>query len=345
MARHAPTRLWMIMAARSLWAHKVKNAIVGSILFFGTLLVVVGGSLLTSVQDSMTRSITSSMSGDLQVYAADAPDPLALFGGGGMGQPDNGEIPRFADVEAALSKVDGVAAIVPMGLTQATVFGPSELDRVIDQLSEAVDAGDTPTVEALVPQVRRIAASLSYVLVNQGDAAGLSVCTEKLHLDVPPSRRPAHLQRIFETLRTLEPQGETGIVPALHQIAEKIGQRAFVVILSDLFTEPEGFAEALQHLRYRKHDISVFHLMDPQELSFEFERPHRFVDMEDGTSVVVEPTLVVDEYHQALNEFMSSVRAKCHDANADYQLVPTDTALEPLLREFLTARLPKKGGR
>jgi uncharacterized protein (DUF58 family) len=199
--------------------------------------------------------------------------------------------------------------------------------------------------ESKVEFARRIAASLSYLLVNQGDAAGLSVCTEKLHLEVPPSRRPAHLQRIFETLKNLEPQGETGLVPALHQIAEKIGQRAFVVILSDLFTETEGLSEALQHLRYRKHDISVFHLMDPQELSFEFERPHRFVDMEDGTAVIVEPTLVVDEYHQALNEFMTAVRAKCHDANADYQLVPTDTPLEPLLREFLTARLPKKGGR
>ena len=196
--------------------------------------------------------------------------------------------------------------------------------------------------ESKVGYARRIAASLSYLLVNQGDAAGLSLCTERLHLEIPPSRRPAHLPRIFDTLQELKPEGETGLVDALHTIAEKIGQRAFVVILSDLFTEPEKLADALQHLRYRKHDISVFHLMDPQELSFEFERPHRFVDMEDGTALVVEPTLVVDEYHRALNEFMAAVRDKCHDANADYQLVPTDTPLEPLLREFLTARLPKK---
>ena len=195
--------------------------------------------------------------------------------------------------------------------------------------------------ESKVEYARRIAASLSYLLVNQGDAAGLSLCTEKLHLEVPPSRRPAHLQRIFETLRNLEPEGETGLVEALHQIAEKIGQRAFVVILSDLFTDTSKLADALQHLRYRKHDISVFHLMDPQELNFDFERPHRFVDLEDGTALVVEPSLVAEEYHHALREFMKAVRDKCHDANADYQLVPTDTPLEPLLREFLTARLPK----
>ncbi|MGE9271599.1 MAG: DUF58 domain-containing protein [Verrucomicrobiales bacterium] len=195
--------------------------------------------------------------------------------------------------------------------------------------------------EAKIQFARRIAASLSYLLVNQGDAAGLSVCTEKLHLEVPPSRRAAHLQRIFETLSALEPTGETGLVEALHQIAEKISQRAFVVILSDLFTDPVTLADALQHLRYRKHDISVFHLMDRQELDFDFERPHRFVDLEDDTSLVVEPSLVAEEYQNALTQFLAQVRAKCHDANADYQLISTDTPLEPLLREFLTARLPK----
>ncbi|MBN8457102.1 MAG: DUF58 domain-containing protein [Verrucomicrobia bacterium] len=198
--------------------------------------------------------------------------------------------------------------------------------------------------ESKIRYARKIAASLSYLLVNQGDAAGLSVCTDKLHLEVPPSRRAAHLDRLFSTLNSLQPSGPTGLLEALHTIAEKISQRAFVVILSDLFTDPDDLGDALQHLRYRKHDISVFHLMDPQEISFEFERPHRFVDLEDGTALVVEPTLVAEEYRTALRDFLTAVRAKCHDASADYQLVSTDTDLEPLLREFLTARLPKSKG-
>ncbi|MCB1245586.1 MAG: DUF58 domain-containing protein, partial [Verrucomicrobiae bacterium] len=76
--------------------------------------------------------------------------------------------------------------------------------------------------ESKVSYARRIAASLSYLLVNQGDAAGLSLCTDKLHLEVPPSRRPAHLERIFSTLADLKPSGETGLLGALHTIAEKI---------------------------------------------------------------------------------------------------------------------------
>ena len=195
--------------------------------------------------------------------------------------------------------------------------------------------------EAKVQYARRIAASLSYLLVNQGDAAGLSICTDKLHLEVPPSRRAAHLDRLFSTLGALAPGGATGLISALHTVAEKISQRAFVVVLSDLFVDPEALGDALQHLRYRKHDISVFHLLDPLELGFEFDRPHRFVDLEDNTSLVVEPNLIAEEYKAALREFLTTVRAKCHDASADYQLVLTDTPLEPLLREFLTARLPK----
>ena len=195
--------------------------------------------------------------------------------------------------------------------------------------------------EAKIQYARRIAASLAYLLVNQGDAAGLSICTDKLHLEVPPSRRAAHLERFFTTLGQIEPSGETGLLTALHAISEKISQRAFVVILSDLFTDPNELGQDLQHLRYRKHDISVFHLMDPLELGFEFDRPHRFVDLEDGTALVAEPNLIIDEYKTALAEFLKAVRAKCHDASADYQLVTTDTPLEPLLRDFLTARLPK----
>lgn len=198
--------------------------------------------------------------------------------------------------------------------------------------------------EAKIQYARRIAAALAYLLVNQGDAAGLSVCTETLHLEVPPSRRAAHLERFFTTLGNLEPAGTTGLLGALHTIAEKIGQRALVVILSDLFTDPAALGEALQHLRYRRHDIAVFHLMDPLELGFEFDRPHRFVDLEDGTALVAEPALIAADYHAALREFLAAVRAACHDAAADYQLVTTDAALEPLLREFLTARLPKSKG-
>ncbi len=192
---------------------------------------------------------------------------------------------------------------------------------------------------------RKFAGTLAYLLVNQGDAAGLSCCDDTLHLELPPSRRPAHLQNFFEILGKIEPKGETGLVDALHTVAEKVGQRAFIVILSDLFTDPNALGDALQHLRYRKHDVAVFHLMDPQEIKFDFTRPYRFVDLEDTTTIVAEPNLIANEYASAIQEFLQSVEGRCHDVHADYHLVTSDRDYEEVLRDFLTNRLPKKGKR
>ncbi len=192
---------------------------------------------------------------------------------------------------------------------------------------------------------RKFAGTMAYLLVNQGDAAGLSCCDDKLHLELPPSRRPAHLQNFFEVLGELEPKGETGLVDALHTVAEKVGQRAFIFILSDLFCDPDALGDALQHLRYRKHDVAVFHLMDPQEIDFDFTRPYRFVDLEDDTSIVVEPNLIANEYTSVIQDFLVAVEARCHDVHADYHLVTSDQDYEEILRDFLTNRLPKKGRR
>jgi len=195
---------------------------------------------------------------------------------------------------------------------------------------------------AKIEFARRIAATLSYLIVNQGDSVGLSCCSEKLHLEIPPSRRPAQLQHIFDSLQHIEPKGETGLVDALHQVAEKIQQRALVVILSDFFVEPALLGEALQHLRYRKHDIALFHLMDPQEIEFRFDRPHRFVDLEDGSTIVAEPNLIENEYQEALHEFLSAVEKKAYDVNADYQLLQTSANYEEIVSQFITGRLSKK---
>jgi uncharacterized protein (DUF58 family) len=200
-------------------------------------------------------------------------------------------------------------------------------------------SGDNPTK---IEFAKRIAATLAYLIVNQGDSAGLSCCNEKIHLEIPPSRRAAQLQAIFDSLDNLEPKGETGLIGALHQIAEKVQQRALIIILSDLFSDPDELAGALQHLRFRKHDIAVFHLLDPQEVEFHFERPHRFVDLEDSTTIVAEPNLISDEYHAALAEFLAAVETKCHNVHADYHLFQTNANYEEIVSNFITSRLTKK---
>lgn len=156
----ATFRMLVQMALRNLAAHRIKSVVVGSIMFFGTFLVVSGTALLDSVQDSMTRSITNSLSGHAQVYDADAKDPLSLFPSGSMGTMDYGEIDDFQAVRRTLLQVEGVKDVVPMGITNTIIFGGTELDRVIEGLRQAVEQGDQTAVQVYAAHVRSLSAAL-----------------------------------------------------------------------------------------------------------------------------------------------------------------------------------------
>jgi ABC-type lipoprotein release transport system permease subunit len=181
----AQLRLLVRLALRNLLAHRIKSLIVGSILFFGTFLVVLGSAILDSMEESMAKAITSSLSGHLQVYSDKAEDPLALFGSFGMGQADIGEIENFAQVEGPLEAVDNVKAVVPMGVTIATVFGQTELDQVLNEMREAVRKGETERLANLQTQVKRIATTLMGEIETRAKVTGdpEKVATDKTALE------------------------------------------------------------------------------------------------------------------------------------------------------------------
>lgn len=191
---------------------------------------------------------------------------------------------------------------------------------------------------------RKLAASIAYLAVNQGDAVGISCCDESISAHIPPRRNPAHLQLIYDTLAKAEPRGTTSLVENLHELAERIQQRALVIIFSDLFTDPDALTDCFQHLRFRKHDVTVFHLFDRVELDFNFDRPLRFVDMEEDEVIVAEPSVIADRYQQSLLEYLETVRDGCHRSNVDYHQVVTDQEYEEILSAFLEQRVPKKAG-
>ena len=184
----------------------------------------------------------------------------------------------------------------------------------------------------------RIAATLSYLIINQGDAAGLLQVTKKTATEIPPRRNASHLQVILDTLGQARPTGETRLVPMLHELAEKARRRALVVILSDCFCDGDALRDALQHLRFQKHDLALFHLLDPLELDFEFDRPVRFVDMEGSQSIITEPATVRAEYQAQLKRFLGKLRDDCHEFNADYRRVTLDQPYGEVMANFLTER-------
>jgi uncharacterized protein (DUF58 family) len=189
-----------------------------------------------------------------------------------------------------------------------------------------------------IDYARRIAGALGYLALQQGDAVGLSCVAGGIVRNVPPKRNPAHLMNVFDILEQTRPHGETQLAPVLHELAETIRQRALIVILSDLFIDPELLRECFQHLRFRKHDVAVFHLLDPQELDFEFRRPMRFLDMEGGPAVFAEPNEIADRYHAALATYFVRLREVVLESAIDYHRVMLDEDYERVLMRFLVGR-------
>ncbi len=193
---------------------------------------------------------------------------------------------------------------------------------------------------------RRLAASLAHLLVNQGDATGLVCFTDKTLHELPPRRTPTHLRQMLDTLAEAGPQGETNLVSTLHDLAERIRQRTLVIVISDLFTEVPALLECFKHLRFYKHDVAVFHLLDRQEFDFDFNRPVRFVDLESGMDLITDPAVVRDAYRDALNDYLAALGHGCREFDVDYRLTYLDQSYEGVLTNFLLQRIKRtKSGR
>ena len=192
---------------------------------------------------------------------------------------------------------------------------------------------------------RRLAGSLAFLACRQGDAVGISCVAESVVRNLPPRRNPAHLRLVLDALEEVRPQGASRLPEVLHEIAETVRQRALVVILSDLFMEPEALAGALGHLRFRRHDVALFHLLDPQELRFDFRRPTRFLDMEGGSPLFADPLDISARYQQALATWLGAIRGIVLEQGIDHAQVSLDEDCEKVLARFLVGRATARGRR
>jgi uncharacterized protein (DUF58 family) len=195
------------------------------------------------------------------------------------------------------------------------------------------------------------AASIMNLLKRQRDAIGLSFFSDKLELQTDVKSSNSHhinlLQLLAKQLST-DPKGKrTEIVPTLHQIAEQIHRRSMIVLFSDMFDqhpEDELFG-ALQHLKYNKHEVIVFHTSHHGlEKDFDFEnRPYTFVDMESGEKVKLFPDEVRDSYREKTSEFYEKIRLKCTQYHIDFVEADVSKTLDQILLPFLVKRQKMRG--
>lgn len=136
-ARSATLGMIVRIAIRNLFASRVKTFVLGGIILFGTVLVVVGGSLVNSVSQGMARSIIGSVAGNIQVYSAKSKDELAIWGSLG-GDPDLVPIPDFAAMRDCLMTIDNIKTVVPMGIGSAMVQSGNTIDLTLAKLRATV---------------------------------------------------------------------------------------------------------------------------------------------------------------------------------------------------------------
>ncbi|HVG85940.1 MAG TPA: DUF58 domain-containing protein [Vicinamibacterales bacterium] len=183
-----------------------------------------------------------------------------------------------------------------------------------------------------------LAGALAYLMNRQRDAVGLLTFDDHIRDLLPSSARPGHLKSVLLTLERLTLGTRTDIAKPLGDLVQAIRKRGLVVLISDLLDEPDRIIEGLKHFRYRGTDVVVFQVLDPDELSFPFERAARFRDLESDREVVAVPAAVRDAYKARLDAMVSNFRTVLGQNGIDYTLLDTSQPLELALLPYLQTR-------
>lgn len=183
-----------------------------------------------------------------------------------------------------------------------------------------------------------LTAILSYLMTRQQDAVGLTTFDTAIRLDMPAGSSPRHFDEMMKQLEAVRPGRETSLAPTLHRLADRAKRRCLFVLISDLLDEPEAVERALHHFRHKKHELILFHTLDPTELDFPFRETASFLDLETGQHLQVDPTYVRDDYKRRIQEFLDRYRRICADCQFDYVLAETSTPYDFQLSRYLEKR-------
>ncbi|CAN5458301.1 DUF58 domain-containing protein [soil metagenome] len=187
---------------------------------------------------------------------------------------------------------------------------------------------------------RYLAAALAYLMIRQQDAVGLVTFDKEVRTHIRSASRPSQVRRILEELHGTEAGDDTALSETLHEIAEIVPSRGLVIVLSDLFDDPDALVKALHHFAFRGHELILFHVMAEEELTFPFDRFQEFIDLEPGAvgRTKVDPRTIRAAYLERVRSFVSQLERACGQLKADYVPVNTKKPYEKALSDYLTAR-------
>jgi uncharacterized protein (DUF58 family) len=192
-----------------------------------------------------------------------------------------------------------------------------------------------------------LASALHFIMARQRDATGLIAFDEKIHTLRPPKSTQGYVRELLSTLERIsgssDEAAKTSAASVLDEVAERIGRRSLVVLITDLFEnigEHEALLNALRHLRYRGHEVLVFHVLESEtERQFRFpDVPLQFVDMETGEEMTLQPSQLRADYAEAVTAITSRFRDRCRERNIDFIELDTAQPYSTALLAYLNKR-------
>ncbi|MBM3992843.1 MAG: DUF58 domain-containing protein [Planctomycetes bacterium] len=188
-----------------------------------------------------------------------------------------------------------------------------------------------------------LAASLAYLMLHQRDAVGLAVHDHRLRTLLPPRSTSKQLMHILRTLEGTAPGGETNLAPIWDRLAGQLRGRGMLLIFSDCFDQVNRLIHALRHLRHRRHEILLFHILAPEEIEFPFSRRTRFQSLEAGDQFrQMEPAMARDEYLKNFQAFCHTLKVQAANLQIDYHPMRTDEPVDRALGYYLMKRMARR---
>jgi uncharacterized protein (DUF58 family) len=191
------------------------------------------------------------------------------------------------------------------------------------------------------------AASLITILKKQLDAVGISFFDTSLTLHTACKSNTVHHKMIMteleKKLKYANQSQSTNAANVLHQIADTLHKRSLVIIFSDMLdkvSDADELFDALQHLKYNKHEVILFHVQDGKyEVDFEFEnRPYEFIDLESGEKLKMNSTQLKLNYIEKMKEYRSVLALKCGQFGIDIVDANTNEGFDKILLSYLIKR-------
>lgn len=183
-----------------------------------------------------------------------------------------------------------------------------------------------------------LTASLAYLMLKQLDSVGLLVFDTKLRRYIPPRSARRHLHVILKELSEAEAREETNLGRTLEELARRVTRRGLIILVSDLLDDQESVVRGLKLFRHMKHEVIVFHVLDPYEVSFPFEHEVILRDLETEEEVPAVPWAIRREYVSRVASWVDRYRTVLRQSGIDYVPVKTSTPFDVALLSYLEKR-------